>query len=57
MMPTISPPMELHFSWSPDGSRIALTNGHVFIVNKDGSGLEQITTYPVASEGAISWLK
>jgi len=29
--------------WSPDGSRIAFSNGHIYAVNADGSGLTQLT--------------
>lgn len=29
--------------WSPDGSRIAFSNGHIYVVNADGSGLTQLT--------------
>jgi Tol biopolymer transport system component len=29
--------------WSPDGRRIAFSNGHIFVVNADGSGLTQLT--------------
>ncbi len=30
--------------WSPDGSRIAFSNGHIYVVNADGSGLTQLTS-------------
>jgi dipeptidyl aminopeptidase/acylaminoacyl peptidase len=30
-------------AWSPDGSRIAFSNGHIYVVNADGSGLTQLT--------------
>jgi len=30
--------------WSPDGTRIAYSNGHIYVMNADGSGLKQLTS-------------
>ncbi|TMK89750.1 MAG: hypothetical protein E6G43_08980 [Actinobacteria bacterium] len=30
--------------WSPDGSRIAFSNGHIYVMNADGTGLTQLTS-------------
>jgi Tol biopolymer transport system component len=30
-------------TWSPDGSRIAFTNGHIWVMQADGSNLRQLT--------------
>ena len=30
-------------AWSPDGSKIAFTNGHIYVANADGSGVRRLT--------------
>ena len=30
--------------WSPDGSRIAFSNGHIYVMDADGTGLTQLTS-------------
>jgi Tol biopolymer transport system component len=54
---SMSPPS---VAWSPDGKRLAFTmhetNGeHIFVINKDGSGLTKVTSKPNAHEGYLSW--
>jgi Tol biopolymer transport system component len=57
-------------AWSPDGSRIAFErNGYVFLVDQDGTHLEQLTTgfagapawspdgkYVVFGQGGVMWI-
>ncbi len=47
-------------AWSPDGSMLAFMsnrsgNSDIWVVNRDGSGLRNLTNYPRADEGAPTW--
>src|SRR5690606_30696580 len=47
-------------AWSPDGSMLAFMsnrsgNNDIWIVNRDGSGLRNLTNTPNASEGSPTW--
>ena len=47
-------------SWSPDGTRIAFTgerNGmrHVFVINADGTGLQDLTFDSTTDDGSPTW--
>jgi Tol biopolymer transport system component len=48
--------------WSPDGSKIAFTRpdgpdvgSHIYLINKDGTGLTQITTAEGVTDRSLSW--
>jgi TolB protein len=47
-------------SWSPDGTRIAFTgerNGtrHIFVINADGTGLQDLTFDSTTDDGSPTW--
>lgn len=52
---------DLSVCWSPDGTQLAFNkigNGyesHIYLINVDGSNLEQITTEPGVSDRSVSW--
>jgi len=53
---------QLSLCWSPDGSKIAFTRpdgvevgSHIYIINKDGTGLAQITSAPGVTDFSLSW--
>lgn len=52
-VPEISFPLTgaLMPAWSPDGSQIAFTNGHIWVMQADGSNLRQLTR----SDGVDLW--
>jgi Tol biopolymer transport system component len=47
-------------AWSPDGSKLAFTAGpddtdtHIYVVNRDGSGVVQVTSGP-APDASLAW--
>jgi Tol biopolymer transport system component len=42
--------------WSPDGSRLAyVSNGRIYIVNRDGSGRRQLRTATIGPDSSPSW--
>ncbi len=44
------------FRWSPDGARLAITSGSLFVGNIDGSEVKQLTAFnTVARDGAPAW--
>jgi len=51
----------LSLAWSPDGTRLAFnrptspTTGHVFVVERHGGRLTQITSMPGVGDRSISW--
>ncbi|MEW6195923.1 MAG: hypothetical protein AB1521_12300 [Bacteroidota bacterium] len=51
----------LSLCWSPDGTRLAFNQlkegyeSHIYIVNKDGTGLTQITNAPGVCDRSVTW--
>jgi Tol biopolymer transport system component len=47
--------------WSPDGSKIAFTRPegndvqHIYIINRDGTGLTQVTSADSVTDRSVSW--
>jgi Tol biopolymer transport system component len=41
--------------WSPDGLQIAFSNGSIWLVNSDGSGLHRLQTHSHSLDWAPSW--
>jgi Tol biopolymer transport system component len=56
---SVAPDATVHVQdpeWSPDGTRIAFTNGgDVFVINVDGTGLTNLTTAESGNAGGPSW--
>jgi TolB protein len=49
---------QLEADWSPDGSRIAFVSGdnqntNIYLINADGTGLQQLTDSPGYNEGPV----
>ena len=47
-------------AWSPDGSKLAFAstrsgNWDIWVVNRDGTGMHNITNYPKATDNAPAW--
>ena len=42
-------------SWSPDGTRLALSCGHIYIFSLDGEQLTQLTTWTEGGFGYVAW--
>jgi Tol biopolymer transport system component len=51
----------LSLDWSPDGRRLVFnrpesgTTSHIFVVGRDGTGLQQITSAPGVADRSVSW--
>jgi Tol biopolymer transport system component len=63
-LPFINYATDTYVTWSPDGNKLAFNFGgemisdfgsHIFIINADGTGLTQVTSY-TDFDGAPSWI-
>jgi dipeptidyl aminopeptidase/acylaminoacyl peptidase len=54
LLTTTSPSFDTHPSWSPDGSKLAVANGEIVVMNADGSGRTNLTNHRGDSDSP-SW--